>query len=161
MTYLPRLRQRAQLGTMLAVAAQAAIAPGAVASAQTASDSSMTLTLNHFDRNSGLMNPQASSGIDIGRQPPGGRVGSNRSEHLTLVAQQSQVGDALAAVGEHDCQVGRDPSRVVPGSAGPKSAQRVGEDVGQAGGTGEIGQQARSGMADRPPTIGRDNKPGA
>ncbi|GAA3381356.1 hypothetical protein GCM10020367_72280 [Streptomyces sannanensis] len=73
---------------------------------------------------------------------PIGCTAGHRAEHLTLVAQQSQVGDALAAVGEHHCRIGCDPSRVVPGSAGPKPAQRVGEGAAQAGGIGEIGQQA-------------------
>ncbi len=102
-----------------------------------------------------------SGGVDAGQQAPGGRGGGDRAEHLTLVTQQSQVRDRLAAVGEHHPQVDRDPPGIVAGAPWPQSAQRVGEGGGQADGIGEIGQQAGPGVADHSTTVGGDDKPGA
>jgi hypothetical protein len=102
----------------------------------------------------------ARAAVDSGQQAPGGRGGGDRAEHLALVTQQSQVSDRLAAVGEHHRQVDGDPAGIVAGAPWPQSAQHAGEGGGQAGGIGEISQQAGPGVADQSPTVGRDDKPG-
>ncbi|KOV67161.1 hypothetical protein ADL00_16380 [Streptomyces sp. AS58] len=79
-----------------------------------------------------------SRGVDACQYPPGGRSGGDGAEHVALVAQHGQVGDRLAAVGEHHREVHRDAAGVVPGATRPQSAQSVGESAGQCGGVGQI-----------------------
>ncbi|MGP3951556.1 hypothetical protein [Streptomyces sp. 7N604] len=56
--------------------------------------------------------------VDAVQQAPGGRGGGHRAEDPGLVAQQGQVGDGFAAVGEHHailpglCAVPRGCSRL-------------------------------------------------
>jgi hypothetical protein len=97
---------------------------------------------------------------DAGQQAPGGRGGGDRAEDLPLVPQQGQVRYRLAAVGEHHCQIDRDPAGVVPGATRSQPAQRARERAGQASDIDEIGQQAGSGMADHPAAIGADDELG-
>ncbi|GAB2868991.1 hypothetical protein GCM10027074_40810 [Streptomyces deserti] len=56
------------------------------------------------------------SRVDAGQQAPGGRDGGDGAEHRGLVAQQGQVRYCLAAVGEHDREIDRDPAGIVPGA---------------------------------------------
>lgn len=95
---------------------------------------------------------------DAGQQAPGGQGGGDRTEDLRLVPQHGQVRYRLAAVGEHHCQIDRDPAEVVPGATRSKPAQRVRERAGQASDIGEIGQQPGSGMADHPAAVGGDDE---
>lgn len=96
--------------------------------------------------------------VDAGQQAPDGGSGGDRAEHLRLVPQQGQVRYRLAAVGERHRKVDRDPPGSCPVPSQP--AQRVREHAGQASDIGEIGQQAGSGVADHPATVGRDDELG-
>lgn len=82
------------------------------------------------------------------------------AEHLRLVAQQGQVRCRLAAVGEHDREIDRDPAGAVPGATWSQSTQRVRAGSGQTSGVGEVGQQAGSRVADHPVTVGREDELG-
>lgn len=88
----------------------------------------------------GCSQPREGDRVHVGQDAPGGGGGGDRSEHLVLVAQQSQVGDGLAAVGEHHGQIDRNPARIVLRSPRPQLAKCAGEGAGQAGGIGEINQ---------------------
>lgn len=61
--------------------------------------------------------------VDAGRQAPGGRRGGDGTEHLRLVAQQGQVRYRIAAVGEHDREIDRDPAGVMPGATRSQPTQ--------------------------------------
>ncbi|MFB7668706.1 hypothetical protein ACFC1R_33105 [Kitasatospora sp. NPDC056138] len=86
--------------------------------------------------------------------------GCDQAEHLGLIAQQRQVGDRLAAVGEHLRKIDGDPARIVAGAARTKPTQDIAEGLREAGGFGEIGQKSRPGVADDSVPIGGDDEPG-
>lgn len=73
--------------------------------------------------------------VDAGQHAPGGRGEGDRAEYLALVAQHGQVGDRLAAVGEHHREVHRDAAGVVTGPARPQPVQGFAEVAGQRGGS--------------------------
>ncbi len=100
------------------------------------------------------------SRVDAGQQAPGGRRGGDGAEHLRLVAQQGQVRYRIAAVGEHDREIDRDPDGIVPGATRSQPTECVREGAGQASDIGEIGQQAGSGVTGHPVTVGRHDELG-
>jgi hypothetical protein len=57
--------------------------------------------------------------VDSVQHPPRGGRRGDRSEQLALVPQHRQIGDRLAAVGEHHRQVRGDPAGIVPASPLP------------------------------------------
>lgn len=79
----------------------------------------------------------AAGSMPAGRQSPGGRGGGGRAEDFGMVVQQREVGDRLAAVGEHHRQIGGDPARFVAGAARAEPTQGVAEGLREAGGVGE------------------------
>ncbi|MEY9849501.1 hypothetical protein ABH940_006610 [Streptacidiphilus sp. BW17] len=99
--------------------------------------------------------------VDAGQHAPGGRGGGDGAEYVALVAEHGQVGDRLAAVGEHHREVHRDAAGVVPGAAGSQPVQGVAEGTGQRGGVGQIREQTRAGVVDHPVPVGADDELGA
>ena len=70
-----------------------------------------------------------------------------------LVAQDRQVGDRLAAVGEHHRHVDRDPTRVMPTLPLPQPGQSLTERAGQPGRISHIGQQAGARVSNHAPPV--------
>ena len=95
--------------------------------------------------------------VQIGQQPPRGRVGGHRTEQVRLVTQDRQVGDRLPTIGEHHREVHRDPARVMTGLPDPQRGERVTERGGQPGGIGQVGQQPGAGVPDDTPTVSGGN----
>jgi hypothetical protein len=105
----------------------------------------------------GATKPGQHGTVEIGQQPPRGRVGSHPAEQVCLVTQDREVSDRLSTVGEHHRQVHRDPARVMTGLADPQRPERVAERGTQPGGIGEVSQQPGTGMPDDTPTISSGN----
>jgi hypothetical protein len=101
--------------------------------------------------------PGQSGTIEIGQQPPRGRVGGYRAEQVRLIAQHREVSDRLTTVGEHDRQVHRDPARIMTRLPDPQRAERVAQRARQPRSVGEVSQQPGAGMPDDTPTIGSGN----
>jgi len=51
--------------------------------------------------------------VERRKHPPGGGIGGNIAEQGRLVAQRTQVGQTVAAVGEHHRQVTQRPAGIV------------------------------------------------
>jgi hypothetical protein len=103
--------------------------------------------------------PQPCQGrsVQIGQQPPRGRIRRDQAEKVRLVTQHREVSDRFPAVGEHHCQVHRDPAWIMTGLPDPQPGQRVTERTGQPGGIGKVSQQPSAGMPDDTPPISRGN----
>jgi hypothetical protein len=85
--------------------------------------------------------------------PPGGRGRGYRAEQGRLVPQGGQVGQAVAAVGQHHRQVPQHVRvRMPPPAARLTPAQRP----GQPKPVGQLPQQRRAGMPDHPGAVGGD-----
>jgi hypothetical protein len=105
----------------------------------------------------GRTKPGQPGSVQIGQQPPRGRVGSHRTEQIRLVPQHRKVRDRLPTIGEHHRQVDRDPARVMTGPPDPQRRERVTERGGQPGGIGQVGQQPGAGVPDDTPTVSGGN----
>ena len=101
----------------------------------------------------GSPKPRQSGLVHIGQHPPRGRVRCHRAEQAGLVAQHRQVGDRLAAVGEHHRHIDRDPARVMAGLSLPQPSQGVAKPAEQAGRLGHVRQQSGADMPDHAPPV--------
>jgi hypothetical protein len=99
--------------------------------------------------------------VQIGQNPPRGRVRRHRTEQVRLVTQDRHVRDRLATIGQHHRQVQRDPAWVVATAAPAQARQCVAEVLGQPGRVRDVGQQSRPHMAGDTPTIRGDRDPRA
>jgi hypothetical protein len=81
-------------------------------------------------------------------RPPPARRSSRRhlAEQLGLVAQDAQVGHAIAAVGRHDHQIAEHSTGVVRRAAPPGRHHRVGLGQGKAQDVSQLGQCRAAGM---------------
>ncbi len=80
-------------------------------------------------------------GSDRRDHPKGGRVGSDRAEQRLLLAHGAQVGQAVAAVGQHHRQVAHDAARIVPAAPLAHRRQTLRQRRRQAEPVGRLGQQ--------------------
>jgi hypothetical protein len=81
------------------------------------------------------------------------------AEQVGLVAQHGHIGDRLATIGQHHCQVQRDPARDVAATTLTKPCQRHVHPPGQAGRVGDIRKQPGAYMAGDTPAIRADIDP--
>jgi hypothetical protein len=91
--------------------------------------------------------------VQIGQQPPGGRIRGHLPEQVHLVAQHRQIRDRLATIGDHHRQIHRDPTGVVSTLPLPQPSDGLTEPTGQPGCIGDIGQQTGAGVAHHTPPI--------
>jgi hypothetical protein len=85
-----------------------------------------------------------------GQHPPRRGIRGHRPEQAGLVTQYRQIGDRLAAVGQHDGHVHGHPTRIMTPITLPQRRQRHTELAGQPSGISDIGQQPGTGMPDQP-----------
>ena len=80
----------------------------------------------------GLGGPQLGQhrGVELRQQSPRRRIRCDRTEQGCLIMQHSQIGDGLTAVGEHHCEIDRDPARVMPALPLPQPGQCQAERAG-------------------------------
>jgi len=71
-----------------------------------------------------------------------------------LIAQHSQIREAVAPVGQHQRQVHEDAARIMAPRSAHCRCQRVAHRLAQAGELGHLGQQAGAGMGGDPLAIG-------
>jgi hypothetical protein len=67
-------------------------------------------------------------------------VGGDRPEQRLLVADRAQIGQAIAAVGQHHRQIPDDPAGIVAPTAFTHRRQRTRERVGEPEPIGRLGQ---------------------
>ena len=63
--------------------------------------------------------------VEGSERAPGGGIGGDISEERLLVAQRAQVGEAVAAVGEHERQVAHHPAGIVTRTPLAQALERI------------------------------------
>lgn len=96
--------------------------------------------------------------IHGGQDPPRRRGGGHSPEQLRLLAQHREIGDGLAAVGEHHRHIGQHPPRVMRRAALPQPRQDLGVALGQPRGISKIREQPGPRVGGDTPPIGRDHQ---
>ena len=85
-----------------------------------------------------------------------GRVGGDRPEQRLLIAHGAQVGQTVAAVGQHHGQVPNDLAGVMPAAPLTRARQRARELAGQPDPVGRLGQQRRAGVRNHTRSVRHD-----
>jgi hypothetical protein len=84
------------------------------------------------------------------------RVRGDRPEQHLLVTDCAQVGQTVAAIGQHHCQVPDHAARIVPAAPLAHARQRPRERVGEPEPIRALGQQRGAGMRDQPVSVRRN-----
>jgi hypothetical protein len=92
---------------------------------------------------------------DLVDHPKRRGVRGDRPEQRRLVADRAQVGQAVAAVGEHHRQITDHPARVMTGAALAQPGQLLGQLLGQPRAVGHPSQQAAARMRDQTGSVRR------
>ena len=80
--------------------------------------------------------------------PPGGGVAGHPAEEVGMVAQDAEVGEAVAAVRQHHREIADHDPGVVLAPAAEGGCQAGGEGSGQAQPIGQLVEQETAGVAD-------------
>ena len=101
--------------------------------------------------------PQPGQPVRVGGDsldhPPGGRGRGHQAEQLRLITQDRQVGEAVAAIGQHHRQI---PQHRRVRMAAPAARLVPAQRPGQPDPVGQLSQQRRPGMADHASAVGGD-----
>jgi hypothetical protein len=111
----------------------------------------------------GRMQPGEPVGItsDPLDDPPRRRCGRDWAKQLRLLAEDGQVAQAVATVGEHHRQVPQHHTRIVAVAVGLGAARPPAQRASQPESVGQLTQQRRAGMPGDPVAVAGDFEPWA
>lgn len=93
--------------------------------------------------------PLQAAFVDGAQDPVDGGLGGDRSEQVGLAAEDAEVGDAVAAVGDRDGEVAEDDAGLVGRAALSGRRHRRREGRGEAEPVAELGEQEGAGVGDQ------------
>jgi hypothetical protein len=94
--------------------------------------------------------------VDRLQHPVGGALGGHRPEQGLLAAQDAEVCDVVAAIGDRDREIAQDDAGVMGASALPARRHRLREAGGEPEPIGQLDQEIGAGVGDEPLAVRPD-----